>query len=127
MAITDEALHLLARVLLRVCSPKHAYSIVVKVGGLLPPLPGGPEALRRAAIRLGPRGTCLSRALTMAARVPEADLVIGVLPRVGQRLFAHAWVELAGKPIDPSDVAGGEIARLRRPYIGSSSTSSVVD
>jgi hypothetical protein len=126
--MTDEVLHALARFLLRVCSPKHAHAILVRVGALFPRHVDRSDVLS-AGTRVRGRGTCLSRALAVAARSPDAELVIGVAPRVGERLFAHAWVEVAGEPIDPTDVAGGEIVRLgcasRREKRNGSSTNSV--
>ncbi len=109
--MTDEILHAFARVALRLCTPQSAYAIVRRVGRFLP-THGDRSDLVRAGKRLRRRGTCLSRALTIAARAPEAELVIGVAPRAGESLFAHAWLELGGQPIDPADVAGYEIARL---------------
>lgn len=53
--------------------------------------------------------------MAIAARAPTADVVIGVEPRGSAPLFAHAWVEMNGAPIDPADVAGRVIARLRGP------------
>jgi hypothetical protein len=44
--------------------------------------------------------------------VPSADVVIGVMPR-GGALLAHAWIEMNGEPLDPAQVTGAEIARLR--------------
>jgi Transglutaminase-like superfamily len=44
--------------------------------------------------------------------MPSADVVIGVEPRKNAPLFAHAWVEMNGVPLDPADVAGTVIARL---------------
>lgn len=74
-----------------------------------------PEDARRAARSLGRHGSCLSRALAVAARAPTADVVIGVQPRQAAPLFAHAWIEMNGAPIDPAEVAGVAIARLRGP------------
>jgi hypothetical protein len=119
--MTDESMHLLAIVLLRLCSPKRAYEILARVGNLLSPLEDR-SAVVSAERRIRSRGTCLSRALALASRSPGAELVIGVAPRLGQPLFAHAWLELYGKPIHPSQVAGSEIVRIGRrsdPQIGS--------
>jgi hypothetical protein len=108
----DDALHALARILLRLCSVPRAHAILGHVGALLPQRRTRAEVWR-AAMRVR-SGTCLSRALAVVARAPDAEMVIGVAPRAGDPLFAHAWLEQAGEPIDPADVAGHEIARLRR-------------
>ena len=110
-SMTDEALHACARLLLRICSPRRAHEILRCVGDCLP-RHRHRSAVLRAGRRLRQRGTCLSRALAVVARVPEAQLVIGVLPNEGEGLRAHAWVELFGQAIDPSEVSGIEIARF---------------
>jgi hypothetical protein len=110
--VTDEVLHFVARVLIRLVAPQRAHRILVRLGGLLPPH-GTRDAVVRAERRIRSKGTCLTRSLTVAARSPNADLVIGVLPPEGRTLIAHAWLEVGGAPLDASDVAGVEIARLR--------------
>jgi hypothetical protein len=107
----DEALHVLSRIVVRFCSPERAHFIVTRLGALLPPHCDH-ASLMRASVCVRRRGTCFTRALALAARAPQADLVIGVAPRRDQPLFAHAWLELSGQPIDPLDVAGVEIARI---------------
>jgi hypothetical protein len=117
----DEALHAFARVLLRCCSPRRAYEILRRVGALLPPHADRDGVLRASAL-IRRRGTCLSRALAVAARAPAAELVIAVTPRPNDRLLAHAWLELAGEPVAPSEVAGSEIARLGNRRVAQSTT-----
>ena len=111
--MTDEVIHLLARALLHVCSPRRAHAILTRVGQLLPQHRDRNDVIE-AAHRLQKHGTCLSRALAVAARADQAELVIGISPRTIGRPFAHAWLELSGLPIDPSDAVGVEIARLGR-------------
>ncbi|WP_394848339.1 lasso peptide biosynthesis protein [Pendulispora brunnea] len=71
---------------------------------------------RDAAAALDGAGTCLSRALTIAACLPCSEVVIGVDPngKTALPIFAHAWVEVSTVPIRPTDVQGLEIARLGR-------------
>jgi hypothetical protein len=109
--MTDEAIHVLARILLRICSPGRAHAILTRIGALFSSH-ADRAGLLRASAHLRRQGTCLSRALAIAARAPQAEVVIGVAPRSGQPLLAHAWLELAGEPVDASDVAGNEIVRL---------------
>lgn len=109
--LVDHSLHAVTRILLRVCSPALTHAIVTRIGRLLPPR-DQPSEIARATTRLQGRGTCLTRALTLAARIPDAEVVIGVQPRRGQRLLAHAWLERRGAAIDPLDVTGSEIVRL---------------
>jgi hypothetical protein len=47
----------------------------------------------RVAQQLGGRGTCLSQALTIAARLPGAQVVIGSDGSSAGVFGAHAWVE----------------------------------
>ncbi len=114
--ISDWLLNVLALALLRACSPLTAHAVVRRIAALLPELPERrtPDAVLRAMSALrAPRGTCLSRSLAMAARTPGADIVIGVTRGDGGALVAHAWLEVDGAPLDPSDPVGREIARLR--------------
>jgi hypothetical protein len=110
----DLAMLIIARGLLRTCRPLRAHALMVRLGAWLPPIETPSEA-RRVARTLARFGTCLSRSLAIASRAPTADVVIAVSPRAHAPLSAHAWVEMDGAPIDPSDVAGTVIARLAGP------------
>lgn len=110
----DLFLHVVAWGLLRACPPARAHGILLRIGTRLRPIETAEEA-RLVSRRLAGHGTCLSRSLAVAARTPRADVVIGVEPRENAPLFAHAWVEMDGVPLEPSDVAGAVIARLRGP------------
>jgi hypothetical protein len=129
---SDLALLALAHGLLRILPPLRAHSLLLRIGRRWPEI-RTPEEAREASARLGRLGSCLSRALAVAARAPAADVVIGVAPGDGTSdgtsaasprrgrnqgtspLFAHAWLEMGGLPVDPSEVAGAAIARLRGP------------
>jgi hypothetical protein len=106
----SHALHLVAWVALRARSPRTAMRIVDLAGRFLPALDDA-DAARRVASRLR-GGTCLSRAMAVAARLPNAEVVIGVREGGARDVDAHAWIELGREPIDPTQVAGAEIARL---------------
>jgi hypothetical protein len=105
----SHALHFVAWVALRARPPKGAKRVVDLAARLLPELDA--HAARAAASGLR-GGTCLSRALAIAARVPGAEVVIGVREGASRMVDAHAWVEVDHTPLDPSQVAGQEIARL---------------
>jgi hypothetical protein len=113
-ALADLVMLLLARGLLAAYPPARAHAILLRIGARLPPIETPAEA-RRASRFLARFGTCLSRSLAVAARTPTADVVIGVEPRKDAPLFAHAWLEMNGVPVDPADVAGTVIARLHGP------------
>ncbi len=100
--VCTHAVHWLARIALRVQTPLRAKRTVESLAHLLPPIRGVSGA-RRAAETLQGRGSCLSRALAIGARLPGSEIVIGVDPRASTRLRAHAWVELDGSAIDPTD------------------------
>ena len=115
MMIENHFLHAAAWSLLCVLPPKSAFRWTSRIGRFLPALRGELDALR-VADAIEPRGTCLSRALTVAARLPDAEVVIGVdsgslSPRVP--FMAHAWVELNGAPLRTDDAREGEIVRFR--------------
>ena len=104
-------LHVVARVALRVQKPLRAKQTVDEIGRHFRVFENLTEA-QRAATDLDRWGTCLSRALTVAARLPGAEVVIGVDPAAASPLYAHAWVELAGAPLRRDDPGGAEIVRL---------------
>jgi len=110
MSAADHLLHAVAYVSIRLLPPRRAHAFVLRAGSLLPQRHTAAE-VRRAANRLR-SGTCLSRALTISARAPRSEVVIGV--GRPNELNAHAWVELDGSPLRPADPRGEEIARLRR-------------
>jgi hypothetical protein len=103
-------LHVVARVAVRARTPLRAKRVVDAVGRLLPPLSLG-EAMK-AAQELEGSGTCLSRALTIAARLPGSQVVIGSDGRSEGAFQAHAWVERDGTVISATPPARVEIARL---------------
>ena len=109
-ALETRALHLLARAAVRLQPPLRAKRIVDTLGRVLRPLSGRDEA-RAHEVMLGLRGTCLTRALAIAARLPGASVVI----EAGRRdaFWAHAWVEYGGEPLaGPFDGEIHELARL---------------
>jgi hypothetical protein len=123
--IRAHVLHLWARAAVRWARPHRAKALVEAMGIRLARLDDASAARRVAASLRG--GTCLTRAFTVAALMDGANVVVGVLPLNGGRvepnarsivsprdpsIFAHAWVEHAGEPIDTRDVAGAEIARF---------------
>jgi hypothetical protein len=110
----DLAMLLAARGLLAACPPARAHAVLLRIGARFPPIETADEA-RRTLRFLARYGTCLTRSLAVAARIPRADVVIGVAPRKDAPLFAHAWVEMDGMAVDPADVAGAIIARLHGP------------
>jgi hypothetical protein len=107
--------HLVARIALRTTGPLHAKAFADWVGGHLS-LPNGVEMARVAVRELFPSGSCLSRALAVAATVRGAEVVIGVDTWTTAGLSAHAWVEVEGIAVD-TDLCGSmplpdELARL---------------
>jgi hypothetical protein len=107
-------LHWLARMALRVRTPLAAKALVDRIGRRLPELRGVEDA--QAAVRaLFPAGSCLSRALTVAASLPRAEVVIGVDAWSAAQMSAHAWLEIDDVRVDtqPGEAQlPDELARL---------------
>jgi hypothetical protein len=104
-------LNAVARVALRTRTPLEAKRVVDSLGRRLPPISA--QSARRSAARLGRWGTCLSRSMALASRLPGAEVVIGVDLAPGHGLKAHAWVELGGELVSATHGTLREIARLR--------------
>jgi len=105
-------LELVARVALRVSPPRRAKATVDRAARWIG-ASCAPSDARRGATWLDRSGTCLSRALAVAACLPDSVVVIGVGPDRARGVAAHAWVELDGAPLRESDPDGEAIARLR--------------
>ncbi len=108
-------LHWFARAALRFRPPLRAKALVDRIGSRFPRLRGAEDA--RAAVReLSPGGSCLSRALTIAATLPGAEVVIGVDAWSAAQISAHAWLEIENVRVDTnpgSDIElPDEMARL---------------
>ena len=110
--LENHLLHVFARVAVRAATPLRAMRMVELAGGFLPPL--SPREALRVATALGGRGTCLSRSLAIAARLPFAEVVIGGSLAPGRPFAAHAWVEHEGEAISATHGHLHEIARLKR-------------
>jgi hypothetical protein len=104
-------LHLVARISVFARSPKRAHEVVSWLGRRLEPVDGIDEA-RRELERLESRGTCLTRAMAVASRLPGASVVIGVDPRRAGRMASHAWIEWRGTILAPPSEGIEEIARF---------------
>ena len=48
-------------------------------------------------------GTCLSRALTVASRLPHAEVALGFDPSRAPHFRPHAWVIFQGQPLIATD------------------------
>lgn len=89
--------------------------------GRLRPLVGlgrGEALAKRVAHWVAGRGTCLSRAMAVASCVEGATVVVGVRPGAdgeGRGRFdgAHAWVELDGRVVEPTEADGEALWRWR--------------
>jgi hypothetical protein len=102
-------LHLAARVALRLWPPLVAKRHIDALGALFGPFDVD-EGERVASGLRG--GTCLSRSLVLAARIPRAEVIIGTARRPDTRLHAHAWVEIEGRAIGRGEQTT-EMARLK--------------
>jgi hypothetical protein len=100
--LTTRVLHRAARLALRVQSPLAARRTVARLGSLLRPFADADEA-RAAGESLMRGGTCLSRSLAVAARLPGSSVVIGVDVWRSARMSAHAWVQMGARTVYPQD------------------------
>jgi hypothetical protein len=95
----NQLLHAVTRAALRVQGPRAAKRTLQSVAQFLPHYSTMREA-SHALEELGGTGTCLSRSLTVASRLHGAEVVIGVNPRLGAGLFAHAWLKREDECLD---------------------------
>lgn len=113
--IENHFLHAVAWGLLRVLPPRSAFRWTARIGRVFPPIRSRATA-RQMAETLEAHGTCLSRAVTVASRIPDAEVVIGVDARslpARAPFTAHAWVDLNGTPLREEDARPGEIVRFK--------------
>ena len=62
---------------------------------------------------LRPVGTCLSRSLTIAARLPGAEVAFGFDPARAPNFRPHAWVVVAGEALVASDACPTTLTTVR--------------
>jgi hypothetical protein len=105
--LLTNALNIVAQIAVRRRNPSDASQLVNAAARHLPAL--RPEQARLIARRLR-TGTCLTRSMSLAARIPGAFVAIGVHPRA-QTIDAHAWVEVGANPL-LEDSWGQPMARL---------------
>jgi hypothetical protein len=114
-SLRDHGLNLAAWAALLVLPPLRASRVVARLASFGPPLESGAEA-RRALDALGPVGTCLSRAISVAVRLPGAEVVIGVSSGLNERsdrpISAHAWIAVGESSFHAQSEDWVEIARL---------------
>ncbi len=106
--ITAHAAHLVARVTVALLPPAQALKVTAYFTRRM--------RLDRISARhvssvLEPWGTCLSRAVSIAARIPGAEIVLGGDTETGA-FTAHAWVEIDGRPLRSWDPQGRVLARF---------------
>jgi hypothetical protein len=96
MNIANQLLNRIAWLAIRIWPPVEAKRRVDALGSWLGPL-DIEEAERALAELYG--GSCLTRALALAARVRDAQIVIGARCGGAAPFYAHAWVESRGQAI----------------------------
>jgi hypothetical protein len=108
-------LHLVARIAVAGTSPLRAKRIVDAAATLTAPRDDAQSAedARRLFAHIRGRGTCLTRAIAVAACLPRSDVVIGAAPSGPEGLRAHAWLAIDGELIERGPPGIQEIARLR--------------
>ncbi len=99
--VNVRVLHEAARIAVRALPPLRAKQVIDAIGRLMRPLSA--DEARTAVRGLGGAGSCLTRALAISAVLPASEVVIGVDPRRSETLYAHAWVEVNGTPLDGTE------------------------
>lgn len=106
--IGSHALHGVAWATVRLLTPRKALRVTRFVAALLPTLDANEAAVAAARLR---GGTCLTRSLAIASRLPGAAVTIGGSTETGA-FSGHAWVELEGRPLSGQTVSEAVLARL---------------
>ena len=107
--IADHAVHACAWLAVR-CLPWRATVPTMRVlGRVVPPL--ADETRARRSLRTLRGGTCLTRSLATAARLRGSQVALGVRRDKGTFL-AHAWVMVAGAPLERGDSVGAVITTV---------------
>jgi hypothetical protein len=115
-AFALHGLHWIARGALRFQPPLRAKRTVDRIARMLRPFCGVAEA-HEAARTMQQAGSCLSRAVVIASRLPGAQVVIGVDRWQSVRAKGHAWVEVGGTRVggfDANDTRGGDYQAIAR-------------
>src|ERR1700690_1636521 len=109
--------HFLSRVGLKIAPPAVVYRLLGLVGRIAP-------LTRDEGVtyfnKLDRVGSCLSRSISVASRLPEAYVAIGVTPLPertvcdAKTIHAHAWVEIGGEPLRGREPMGAVIGTLGR-------------
>jgi hypothetical protein len=107
--MTDRMLHAVARIAIRLWPPLEAKRRIDSIGSVFTPITIDEGSRLFRTLR---GGTCLSRALAIASRMPGAEVVIGATSTSDSPMSAHAWIEAGGTPIG-LDGPRTELARLR--------------
>jgi hypothetical protein len=92
----------------RILPLRAAMDVTRHLGRLLPPLEVQEAPIVASRLR---GGTCLTRSIAIAARVPGTSVTIGGAKNAGS-FAAHAWVELEGKPLSGQTASKVVLVRL---------------
>jgi hypothetical protein len=115
--VADNTFHAFAFVALQLGSPRQAHSWIKAAASAWPRI-GDIQQARAVVRRLGNRGTCLSRALAVATRCAESQVVFGIARNRAESSFerasiqAHAWVEVNQVPLEATRDNWMEVGRL---------------
>jgi hypothetical protein len=106
--MVDHFVHSLAWLAIKTLPLHTAQKVVARAVAPMTPLTvdEGVELSRRLR-----GGTCLSRSLVVAARVPGARVAIGG-QRKGRQFAAHAWVEVKNQPLAGQSIGEQTLAHI---------------
>jgi hypothetical protein len=95
----------------KVAKLEHAKAVACLGARVVPAL--DVQSARVLFDELRPVGTCLSRALTIASRLPGAEVAFGFDPARAPNFRPHAWVVLEGAPLVPADACPTTLTTVR--------------
>lgn len=113
--IALHVLHAAAVVALWSKSPLEAKRIVQRLAARLGKRAEPSESAAIEAVRTLQRGgTCLTRAIAVAAWMPGTEIVIGVRRDASEKITSHAWLQMGERPLEDAAIVGGmrEIAKI---------------
>ncbi len=107
----EHAHHAAVWVAVRAGDVERAKAVAIHGARLVPDLDA--SSARRMLHELARVGTCLSRSLAVAARLPRSEVAFGFDPADAPHFRPHAWVLVDGTPLVPHDARATTLTQLR--------------
>lgn len=110
-SLLEHAHHGAVWLTVKVAKLEHAKAVARMGARFVPALDA--DTARALFDDLRPVGTCLSRALTIASRLPNAEVAFGFDPRRAPNFRPHAWVLHAGAELIAGDACPTTLTTIR--------------